>query len=172
MNASVVWNYAGLPGNIFPGPDPRGHKLLATYVHDTGRRTRLSAAGIDGVDLDLLGADLASEHAGDGVNRGLGAGVNRAVRRCDATGNGADVDDAGAFAEVLDGRLRGEQKTEHVNVKCLVELVFGDGLDGSELVYAGVVYEDVESAVVFDGGFDDTLCLGRLGDVASSSLQK
>jgi hypothetical protein len=27
-------------------------------------------------------------------------------------------------------------------------------------------HEDVESAVVFEGGFDDTLCLGGLGDVA------
>ena len=58
------------------------------------------------------------------------------------------------FAEVLDGCLRGEQKTEHVNVKCLVKLVFGDGLDPSELVYAGVVNEDVEAAVVFDGGVE------------------
>ena len=33
----------------------------------------------------------------------VGAGVNHAVRRCDATGNGPDVDDAGAFVEVLDG---------------------------------------------------------------------
>ena len=40
---------------------------------------------------DLLRAELSGEHAGDGVNRGLGAGVNHAVRRCDATGNGADV---------------------------------------------------------------------------------
>jgi hypothetical protein len=103
----------------------------------------LDHAGIDGVNPDLLRAELAGEHAGDGVNRALGAGVNHAVRRCDATGNGADVDDAGAFAEVLDSCLRGEQKTEHVNVKCLVELFFGDGLDGSELVYAGVVNEDV-----------------------------
>ena len=103
----------------------------------------LDHAGIDRVDPDLLGAELSGEHASDGVNRALGAGVNRAVRRCDATGNGADVDDAGAFAEVLDGCLHGEKKTEHINVKCLMELFFGDGLDGSKLVYAGVVNEDV-----------------------------
>jgi hypothetical protein len=67
---------------------------------------------------------------------------------------------------MLDGCLRGEQKTEHVNVKCLVELFFGDGLDGSELVYPGVVNEDVEAAVVFDGGVDDTVRLSSFGDVA------
>jgi hypothetical protein len=32
------------------------------------------------------------------------------------------------------------------------EIGFGHGLDPSELVYAGVVNEDVETAVVFDGG--------------------
>jgi hypothetical protein len=70
---------------------------------------------------------------------------------------------------VFDGCLRGEQKTEHVNVKHLVELFFGDGLDGGELVYAGVVNEDVEAAIVFDGGVDDALRLSSLGDVAPQS---
>jgi hypothetical protein len=58
---------------------------------------------------------------------------------------------------VFDGCLRGERETEHVNVKHLVELFFGDGLEGGELVYAGVVNEDVEAAIVFDGGVDDAL---------------
>ena len=122
----------------------------------------LDHAGIDGVDPDLLRAELAGEHAGDGVDRALGAGVNRAVRRRDAAGDGADVDDAAAFAEVLDGGLRGEQKTEHVDVEMPVELLFGDGLDGSELVHAGVVDEDVEAAVVLDGCVDDALAPRRL----------
>src|ERR1700747_1311847 len=34
----------------------------------------LAHAGIDGVNPDLLRAELAGEHAGDGVNRALGAG--------------------------------------------------------------------------------------------------
>jgi len=45
-------------------------------------------------------------------------------------------------------------------------LFFGDGLYGSELVYAGVVNEDVEAAVVFDGGVDDTVRFSSFGDVA------
>ena len=76
----------------------------------------LDHAGIDRVDPDLLGAELSGEHASDGVNRALGAGVNRAVRRSDATGNGADVDDAGAFAEVLDGYLRGRSRARPTKI--------------------------------------------------------
>ena len=34
---------------------------------------------------------LAGQHGGDDVDRGLKAGVNRAVRRCDAANNGANV---------------------------------------------------------------------------------
>ena len=45
----------------------------------------LDDAGTEGVDPDLLRAELAGQHDGDGVDRGLSAGVNRAVRRCDAT---------------------------------------------------------------------------------------
>ena len=38
---------------------------------------------------------------------------------------------------------------------------------GRELVNAGVVDQDVEPAIVLDGGVDDALCLGGLGDVAT-----
>ena len=115
----------------------------------------------------FFGAELLGEHAGDGIDRALGAGVDRAVRRRHAADDGADVDDAGAFAEVLDRGLRGEQEAEDVDVEHLVEVFFGDGLDGRELVDAGVVDEDVEAAEVLDGGVDDALGLGGLGDVAA-----
>ena len=39
--------------------------------------------------------------------------------------------------------------------------------DGGELVDAGVVDEDVEAAEVLDGGVDDALGFGGLGDVAT-----
>jgi hypothetical protein len=48
----------------------------------------LDHAGTDGVDPDLLRAELAGQHDGDGIDRGLGAGVNRAVLKSNATGNG------------------------------------------------------------------------------------
>jgi hypothetical protein len=117
---------AGKPGGVFRGQkDSDGGDI--TWLADAAeRRLRegelfelrsdeaaavgafsLDYSGTEGVDPDLFRAELAGQHDRDGVDRGLGAGVNRAVRRCDATGNGADVDDAGAFAEVLDGCLRG-----------------------------------------------------------------
>jgi hypothetical protein len=66
----------------------------------------LDHAGTDGVDPDLLRAELAGQHDGDGIDRGLSAGVNRAVRKSDATGNGANVDYAAPLSEVLHSGLR------------------------------------------------------------------
>src|ERR1700693_1864977 len=105
-------------------------------------------AGIDGVDADLLRAKLIGEDTGDGVDRALRSGVHRAVWRRPAADYRADVDDAGAFAEVFHGSLRGEQETEYVDVEDLVVVRFGEGLDRQELVYAGVVDKDVEVAAL------------------------
>ena len=88
----------------------------------------LDHAGVDGVDADLLRAEFFREDAGDGVDRALGSGVDRAVRRRQAADDGADVDDACALAEMLDRSLRGEQETEDVDVEDLVEVLFGEGL--------------------------------------------
>ena len=62
-----------------------------------------------------------------------------------------------------------EQQAEHVDVELLVEVLVGDGLDGGELVDAGVVDQDVEAAIVLDGGVDDALRVGGLGDVAPTA---
>jgi hypothetical protein len=40
------------------------------------------------------------------------------------------------------------------------------GLDRSELIYAGIINEDIKTAVVFNRCVDDALRLGGLGDVA------
>ena len=123
-------------------------------------------AGVEGVDADALGAELEGEDAGDGVDRTLGGGVDRAGGRRDAADQRADVDDAAALAEVLGRGLGDEQEAEDVDVELLVEVLGGDGFEGAELVDAGVVDEDVELAVVLDGGVDDGLRVGGLGDVA------
>ena len=115
----------------------------------------------------FLGPSSLREHAGDGIDCALGGGVDRAVRRRNAADDRADVDDAAAFAEVLDGGLGGEQKAEHVDVEDLVVVLFGDGFDRRELVDAGVVDQDVEAAELLDGCVDDALRLGGLGDVAA-----
>src|SRR6266850_2609958 len=45
-------------------------------------------------------------------------------------------------------------------------MLFGEGIDGQELVDAGVVDQDVEVAEVLDGCVDEALSLSGLGDVA------
>ena len=89
-------------------------------------------ARVDGVDADLLRAKLLGEDAGDGIDCALGSGVDRGVGRRQAANGRADIDDAGAFAEVLDGSLRGEQKTEDVDVEDLVVVLFGEGISMGE----------------------------------------
>ncbi len=113
--------------------------------------------GIDRVHADLLGPKLARQHAGDGVDCALGSGVDGGGCGCDAADNGADVDDAAALADVLEGCLRGEQQAEHIDVEDPVELLFGNRLNRGELVDAGVVDQNVEPAVVFDGCVDNPL---------------
>ncbi len=112
--------------------------------------------GLMRVDADLPRAELAREHAGDGVHRALAWPSRRpssaGVRRVTA---GADVDDAAALAEVLDGGLRGEQAAEHVDVEDPVEVLLGDRLERREGVDAGVVDQDVEAAIGLDRGVDD-----------------
>ena len=77
----------------------------------------LDYAGTYGVEPDLLWAELAGQHAGDGIDCGLAAGVNRAVRRCDSPNNGANVDDAAPFSEILHSGLRRKEETQHVDVE-------------------------------------------------------
>src|SRR5437879_12834009 len=47
---------------------------------------------------------------------------------------------------MLDGFLRGEERTQDVQVELLVEVLFGDAFERRGLVNSGVVDEDVEPA--------------------------
>jgi len=77
--------------------------------------------GFQRVNPDLPRTELARKHTGDNVYSALCAAVDRAVRECDAAGDGADIDYAAAFAEALDRRPRGEQETEHIDVETSCE---------------------------------------------------
>ena len=149
---------AGKPGGVFRGQkDSDGGDI--TWLADAAERGlregelfelrsdeaaavgafSLDYAGTEGVDPDLFRAELAGQHDGDGVDRGLSAGVNRAVRRCDATGNGAHVYDAASLSEVLHSGLRNKEEAQHIDVEVPVKVLLGDGLEGGVLVgFAGV----------------------------------
>ena len=93
-------------------------------------------AGIDGVDADLLRAQVPWPATRViGVDGALGGAVDRrrsaSAERAD---HGTDVDDAAAVGvEVLDGFLRGQQQAEHVEVELLVEVLGGDRLRAARI---------------------------------------
>jgi hypothetical protein len=123
-------------------------------------------AGVDGVDADFAGAEFLGQDGGDHVERAFGGRIDGGAGGLESDDGRADVDDAAALAEVLDRGLGGEQKAEHVDVELAVKVFLGDRFDGSEFVDAGVVDEDIEAPVVLDGGVDDALGVGGLGDIA------
>ena len=123
---------------------------------------------VDAVDADFFGPELASENAGDSVQRAFGGGVHGAARRSDAADAGAYINDAGTRAEVLDGGLGGEEDAEHVDIEHTVEGIFGDRFEGREFVDAGIIHQNIEAAVVFDGCGDDALSVGGFGNVTTN----
>ena len=87
-----------------------------------------------GIDLGTANTVIYDRDAGIIVSEPSVVAFQRSDRSVVAVGNAA---------KVLDGRLRGEQKTEHIDIKYLVELLFGDILDRRELVDTGVINQDV-----------------------------
>ena len=98
------------------------------------------------VDADASRTQLARQHARDGIDRSLGAGVDGALGRQDACDVGADVDDAAALAQMRRGGARDQQRAEDVDVELLAVKRFGGLLDLGELVDARVVDDDVEAS--------------------------
>src|SRR3984957_9844173 len=123
-------------------------------------------SGVDRIDTNFLGAEFLGEHAGDRVDCALGGGVYGGIGRRNAADAGPDVDDAGAFAEVLGGGLSGEQEAEDVEVENLVELRLGDGFERAEFVDAGIIDQDIDLFVGLLGFGEELVDVGLLGDVA------
>jgi hypothetical protein len=48
-----------------------------------------------------------------------------------------------------------------------VETLFSDCINSAELVNAGVVHQDVQTAIIFDSGVDNSLGVAGLGNIAS-----
>src|SRR5690606_39453127 len=122
-------------------------------------------AGIDRVGADAARTELAREHAGDGIDRALGAAVDGAFGRMDAGDVGTDVDDAGALAQVRHGGAGDQQRSEDVDVELLAIERFAGVLDPGELVDAGVVHHDVQPPEAVDGRLDQRFDLGLVADV-------
>src|SRR5580698_9627020 len=112
----------------------------------------LDHAWIDGIDPDALRPEFAREHAGYGVDRALGGGVDRRSRRREARDARADIDDAAALSKVLGGFLADQQQAQHIDVECLVKMLFGDLFERLHLVDSSIVDEDVETAKSRDRG--------------------
>src|SRR5215467_2129219 len=106
----------GLTDNVFLEVRSEDSEAENAFGHDH--------AGIQRVNPNLPRPELARKHAGDGVNRALCAGVDRSVRRGGSAGDRTYIDYAAAFAEMLDRRLCGEQKAEHIDVEHPVKLIF------------------------------------------------
>ena len=109
-----------------------------------------------------FGPEFARKHTGDGVDRALGGGVDRRARRREARDARADIDDAAALSKVLGGFLADQQQAQHIDVECLVKMLFGDLFERLHLVDAGIVDQDVETAKGLDRRVDDGAGVGRL----------
>lgn len=98
----------------------------------------------------------------------FGGGVESEPGEGDFAGDGADVDDhaVAAFAHAGDGELGEVEGGEEVELEHVAD-GFVVGLPGGLIeADAGVVDEDIDAAVVGEGGFDEVAAKIRVGEVA------
>ena len=130
-------------------------------------------AGEDGVDADVVGAELVGEGAGESDDGGLGGDVEGQAGGGDEPGDGTHVDDGAAAggAHGGDDGLDGEEEGAEVGGDGAVPGLGGDFFDGVALVVGGVVDEDVDGGVggedLIDGGLEG----GEVGEVAVDVLR-
>src|SRR4029450_11034192 len=154
----------GDPGGIVGGKEDRDAGDIVGLPDATERRASdhllfefaapdaglVSAFGLDtpwsnSVDPNFSRPQLRGERMRYCIHRPFGAGIDSGFCHS-CTCNRTYIDDAAALRpEVLYRFLRGQDRTEHVDVKLTMKLVFANLLQRCELVDAGVVHQHVES---------------------------
>src|SRR5690606_21813447 len=112
-----------------PGPPHRGvgAELRDLLGLERGRDQRgPDGAGRDGVDADAVLGEVLGERAGEPDDGPLRRGVVEEATGAGEGGDGGDVDDGVALAEVVEGGLGEEDVAEDVGLERPPELLLGD----------------------------------------------
>ena len=125
-------------------------------------------AGEDGVDTDVVRAELMGQSARESDDGGLGGGIEWDARGGDHPGDGTHVDDGAATggAHCGDDGLDSEELRAKIGGDRGIEEGGGDILDGVALVIGSVVNEDVYGAKGVDGLSNGGLKGGHVGQIA------
>ena len=118
----------------------------------------------DGVDADVVGAELVGEGAGEADDGGLGCDVDGQVGGGDEPGDGAHIDDRTALtlAHARDDGLSKEELVFEVDGEERVPEFGSDVLGVVAGVVGGVVDEDVDGRECSEEGLEG----GGVGEVA------
>src|SRR5207248_676700 len=116
---------------------------------------------------DALAAEFAGDGLGEAEQAGLGGGVVGLAGVADDAAGGADVDDAAELAahHGAGGRADGDEGGGQVGLDDHRPILVGHAEGQAVLGDAGVIDEDVESAVSLGGGGDRGGESGRVSDV-------
>ncbi len=160
----LVWHqvvFEGLVGEDFGGVFGGEDEFALLFGHD--------GAGKDGVDADVVLAELVGEGAGEADDGGLGGDIDGHAGIGDEPGDGAEVEDGGDAGLLQCGKrgLGEEELMAKVDGHQGIPELRCDFGGGVATVVAGVVDEDVETAEGIDGGCNGWADGGDVGDVAT-----
>ncbi len=124
-------------------------------------------AGGDAVGGDLFAGEFAGDGFGHADDAGFGGGVVDLAGVADDSGDAGDVDDASPLGadHGAGGGAAGDEGGFEVGVDDVVEVGIIHAHEESVAGDAGVVDEDVESSVLFNGLFDMGGEGGTVGDI-------
>src|SRR5438552_5697519 len=110
----------------------------------------LDPSRIDGIHPDIFWSKLLRQHTRDHIDGTLGGSVDYGRRRRQITRDGADIDHTAARrAKVLDRLLRRENQTKNIGIELPMKFILRHCFERFELIYAGVVNQNVELAECF-----------------------